>query len=68
MGSIYDYVKKYGDVSFTEKGFNVVDSMIFSAITYIDFSNTVGSNKINLSMALSNYLYKVDTFKIFVYN
>ena len=59
MGSIYDYVKKYGDVSFKDKEFNVIDSMIFSAITYIDFSNIVGKDKINLSLALRNFLCTV---------
>ena len=59
MGSIYDYVKKYGDVSFKDKEFNVIDSMIFSAITYIDFTNIVGKDRINLSFALRNFLCTV---------
>ena len=59
MGSIYDYVKKYGDVSFKDKEFNVIDSMIFSAITYIDFTNIVGKDRVNLSFALRNFLCTV---------
>ena len=56
MSSIYNYVEKYGDVSFLDKEFNVVDSMIFSALTYIDFSLLVGKSKINLVYALEKYL------------
>lgn len=59
MGNIYDYVKKYGDVSFKDKEFNAIDSMIFSAITYIDFTNIVGKDRINLSFALRNFLCTV---------
>ena len=56
MYDVFGYIKKYGNVSFKDKEFNVVDSMILSAITYIDFSNIVTNKKINLSFALRNFL------------
>ena len=56
MYDIFGYIKKYGNVSFKDKEFNVIDSMIFSAITYIDYSNIVGKKKVNLSFALRNFL------------
>ena len=56
MYDIFGYIKKYGNVSFKDKEFNVIDSMIFSAITYVDYSNIVGKKKVNLSFALRNFL------------
>ena len=40
MANIIDYVHKYGDVLFENKKFNEVDNLIFSVLTYLDFSNT----------------------------
>ncbi len=40
MANIIDYVHKYGDVRFENKKFNEVDNLIFSVLTYLDFSNT----------------------------
>lgn len=41
---IFDYIKKYGNYSFSEKKFNEVDNIIFSSLAYIDFSSIVSSN------------------------
>ena len=35
MGTIYDYVKKYGDVSFKDKEFN---GIVLEAFKYLDFN------------------------------
>lgn len=45
MISLFNYIEKYGDFSFTEKEFNEVDNAIFSALTYINFSDIVPSKK-----------------------
>ena len=37
MGTLYDYLKWRGDISFAEVPVNDVDSLIFSLISYIDF-------------------------------
>jgi len=37
MGTLYDYLKWRGDISFTEVPVNDVDSLIFSLISYVDF-------------------------------
>lgn len=56
MQNIFGYLKKYGDVSFQEKEFNVIDSMVFSCLVYIDFTDLIKSRKENLCFALRNLL------------
>ena len=41
MGTLIDYVKWRGDLSFTESPLNEVDSLIFSLLTYLDLSEIV---------------------------
>ena len=43
MGSLYDYLKWRGDLSFSEAPINDVDSLIFSLISYIDLKDIVPS-------------------------
>ena len=38
--NIFDYVEKYGDVSFEEKRFNEVDNLVFCSISYLNFTET----------------------------
>ncbi len=40
MANIFDYVKKYGDKTFDEKKFNELDNVVFSLLTYLDFTDT----------------------------
>lgn len=58
MGSIFDYIKKYGDSSFMEELFNEIDASILSLLTYIDFDKIVfaDKNKISLANALEYFL------------
>lgn len=37
--TIYEYIKKYGDYSFEEKEFNEVDCVLFSFLSFVDFTN-----------------------------
>ena len=41
MGTLFDYVKWRGVLSFREAPFNEVDSLIFSLISYLDFGGIV---------------------------
>lgn len=43
MGTLFDYIKWRGDLSFSEAPVNDVDSLIFSLISYIDFQGIVPS-------------------------
>lgn len=36
--NIYEYIEKYGNKTFEEKEFNEVDNLIFSLLSYLDFS------------------------------
>jgi hypothetical protein len=65
MYDLFGYLKKYGDVSFLEKEFNVVDSFILTAITYVDYTNIIGKKKVNLHYAINRFLETVD-FKHFI--
>jgi hypothetical protein len=40
MMDIYDYVKKYGNLTFDEKEFNDVDNLVFSELAYLDYTDT----------------------------
>ncbi|MBP3603077.1 MAG: DUF2974 domain-containing protein [Lachnospiraceae bacterium] len=41
MKSIIDYVKEYGDVTFSEEALNEVDSLVLCQLAYLDFQNYV---------------------------
>ncbi|MBO5295252.1 MAG: DUF2974 domain-containing protein [Clostridia bacterium] len=41
MGTLYDYLKWRGDLTFTEAPINEVDSMIFSLLSYLDLKGIV---------------------------
>jgi len=43
MGTLIDYVKWRGDLSFAQSPLNEVDSLIFSLLTYLDLSEIVPS-------------------------
>lgn len=37
--NIFNYIKKYGDISFEDKEFNEIDNTILSLLAYLDFEN-----------------------------
>lgn len=41
MGTIIDYLKEYGDYTFTEKPLNEVDSLVLSQFSYLKFDGIV---------------------------
>ena len=41
MASVFDYLDWRGDITFSEVGLTEVDSLILSAICYIDFEGIV---------------------------
>lgn len=45
MGHLVDYVKWRGDLSLNESPFNVFDSMVISALSYIRFEGTVAPDE-----------------------
>lgn len=57
MATIKDYLKYYKNISFKENKLNINDVIIFSELSYIDWSNIVpkGNNKITLKEAFTTY-------------
>ena len=56
--NILNYIKKYGDKSFLEKEFTVVDNVLFACLSYIDFEGVVSNdfhNKITMEIAAKKY-------------
>lgn len=62
MADMFDYIKKYGDVNFFKKDFNIIDSMILSVVAYCEFEGIVSpkKNKVSLNYALKKFLETVD--------
>lgn len=58
MATMVDYIRRYGDVSFSKKRFNDVDNAILSLIAYIDLGKfgAEGGEGITLAEALSAFL------------
>ncbi|MCQ2533941.1 MAG: DUF2974 domain-containing protein [Clostridia bacterium] len=63
MSNIIDYIKWRGDLSFEASGFNEVDGLLFSLLSYIDWSDAVDQDyhdSITLKDAASILLQKED--------
>lgn len=57
MANIFNYVEEYGSTNFESKNFNDIDNLVFSLLSYLDFSNTsINKNKYTLSYIGSEYL------------
>ena len=57
MATIKDYLKYYKSISFKDNKLNINDVIIFTELSYIDWSNIVptGNNKITLKEAFTTY-------------
>ena len=44
--NVYDYIKEYGNYTFQEKKFNEVDAVIFSFISYVDYTKIFEENSV----------------------
>ena len=53
MQNILDYIDWRGDISFETDGFNEVDNLIFSVLSYLEFDNIVPKG-IEYSISLSS--------------
>jgi hypothetical protein len=59
MTNIHDYIKKYGKLTFDEKEFNDLDNIIFSYLTYLNFTNTsINQKECTLETIGKEYLSK----------
>lgn len=59
--NVFDYVKKYGKWNFRQKGFNDVDNLVFSQLSYLDFTKTsINENKRSLREIAEEYFARFD--------
>ena len=56
--NIYEYIDKYGDISFKEKVFNEIDNLVFSAIIYLNYDNSDNTIESIGKEYLKNHNYK----------
>ena len=63
MASIFNYVEKYGDVTFDEKPFNELDNIVFSFLTYLDFTDTDIKKLENTTLEIIGQQY-LDLFRL----
>lgn len=58
--TLFEYIEKYGDKSFTEQEFNEIDNVILSLVSYIDLTDIVPKNKdvITLEEAANKFFRK----------
>lgn len=57
MGTMFHYIKKYGDKTFLEEEFNEVDNLIFSCLSYLDFDEIVPSNRNTISLQEAGHIF-----------
>lgn len=59
MKNIYNYVDTFGNDTFFERDFNELDNMVFSYLSYLDFTDTrINDGKFSLSEIGNEYLSK----------
>ena len=63
MANALDYVDKFGHLKFEQKGFTDVDNLVFSLLSYLDYSNTrINENTMTLEEIGREFLMH-NTFK-----
>ena len=64
--NIYEYIDNYGIYTFNEKEINMVDKVIFSCLSYIDYRGIVNHEKITIKEAGRMHLglHKLDEVNI----
>ena len=65
MKTLFNYINKYGNTSFSEKEFNAIDASILSMLSYLDFDGIVSSKReyVRLDYAILEFLRKVNKRK-----
>ena len=59
MTNLFNYVEKYGDKTFKEKKFNDIDNIVFSTLSYLNFTSTsINKSKYTLELIGKEYINK----------
>ena len=66
MSNIYTYIRKYKDKTFDQELFNEIDNLVFSSLTYLNFTNIVPDSRkyITLQEAGNIFLKQNNYFTI----
>lgn len=58
MGTLSDYIKWRGDLAFSQDGFNTIDNLVLSCLSYVAFEDVfAGSDAKELDIATVNKIY-----------
>ena len=58
MGTLSDYIKWRGDLAFSQDGFNTIDNLVLSCLSYVAFEDVfAGSDAHEMDIATVNKLY-----------
>ncbi len=64
MGTIYSYIEKYGNRSYTIERFNDIDNLVYSELAYIDFKDIVSEDRKTISLQdAANLFFKTYSYK-----
>lgn len=55
MKNIFNYIRNYGNLSFSDEPFNDADNLVFSALSYVDFSTENDVNNLTIKKIADIY-------------
>ena len=53
--TLYEYIEKYGNMTFKEKAFNEIDNMVFSLIVYLDFNDLLDGESCTIEYVANKF-------------
>lgn len=62
--NLFEYIEKFGDVTFNKKPYNEVDNLIFSSISYLDYTYTSINRGEHTLEYIGNEYLKTNEFKV----
>jgi len=68
MSNIIDYVKWRGDITFSERPFNIIDNLVFCHLVYLDMADAFESRDSMTLREVSDYLGNLASFKLVTKN
>lgn len=63
MTNFHNYVKKYGEKTFEELEFNDLDNLVFSMLSYLNYTKTKINDNCHTIKEIGNYFLKTHSYK-----
>ena len=57
MSNIKNYIRNYSNITFEEEDFNEIDNLVFSTLTYLNFSNIVSEKRKYITLNDAGKIY-----------